>query len=467
MSERDTIFISHSTPQDNEFSIWIASRLELLGYKVWVDKNGLLGGERFWPTIQKAIDRSIKILFVYSKNILNSDGVLKPGIENELEYGKSIAIQNGLSDFIIPLHIDDSQYHLAIGMPNINHIPFTDNWAVGLKQLLRKLEKDEVPKNKELNSSSFSEWYENEYSSNISIKYNKRLYYSSWWGFRTLPQIFYIFRFHSSEQAKLVRDLNQSIPINLNNNLITSFEPNLMMKIEGREDFFDNDITPDNVFVCNIKDLYYHGAFSNSFPTYNDSINAFKRLMMSVWNSFLRKKGLFKYEFSGRRLAYYKPQISNNKNEIRFVYPFSNGKRKKRKSLLGKYKSLLWHYAISANVLIDPFFCYLVKSHLVFTSDGKTPISDERKMHTYRRDKAKMFFNEEWRDLFLAMIQSLKDQDGKIIFPVTYDNDYIEFKEWPELFWSDFDYHDPNIPMSIDCISDYVEDSEILMSNDN
>lgn len=88
-------------------------------------------------------------------------------------------------------------------------------------------------------------------------------------------------------------------------------------------------------------------------------------------------------------------------------------------------------------------------------------------MHTYRRDKAKMFFNEEWRDLFLAMIQSLKDQDGKIIFPVTYDNDYIEFKEWPELFWSDFDYHDPNIPMSIDCISDYVEDSEILMYNDN
>ena len=63
MSERDTIFISHSTPQDNEFSIWIASRLELLGYKVWVDKNGLLGGERFWPTIQKAIDRSIKILW--------------------------------------------------------------------------------------------------------------------------------------------------------------------------------------------------------------------------------------------------------------------------------------------------------------------------------------------------------------------------------------------------------------------
>ena len=57
---RDTIFISHATPADNDFSIWIASRLEMLGYKVWIDKEGLLGGERFWATIQKALDRSIK-----------------------------------------------------------------------------------------------------------------------------------------------------------------------------------------------------------------------------------------------------------------------------------------------------------------------------------------------------------------------------------------------------------------------
>ena len=49
---KDQIFISHATPEDNEFTIWIASRLEMLGYKVWIDKKELLGGERFWPTIQ-------------------------------------------------------------------------------------------------------------------------------------------------------------------------------------------------------------------------------------------------------------------------------------------------------------------------------------------------------------------------------------------------------------------------------
>ena len=139
--EKDQIFISHATSShDNEFSIWLASRLETLGYKVWLDKERLLGGERFWTTIQKAINSSVKILFVYSENVITTDGVLREGIENELEYGKSIATENKLNDFIIPLQIDDSKYNLAIGIPNINQISFNENWAEGLKQLKKKLE---------------------------------------------------------------------------------------------------------------------------------------------------------------------------------------------------------------------------------------------------------------------------------------------------------------------------------------
>lgn len=48
---RDTVFISHATPEDNEFTVWLASRLQMLGYKVWIDKNALLGGEKFWEEI--------------------------------------------------------------------------------------------------------------------------------------------------------------------------------------------------------------------------------------------------------------------------------------------------------------------------------------------------------------------------------------------------------------------------------
>ena len=66
---KDQIFISHATPEDNEFTIWLASRLEMLGYKVWIDKNELLGGERFWPTIQKAIDATQSDFFAHISGI--------------------------------------------------------------------------------------------------------------------------------------------------------------------------------------------------------------------------------------------------------------------------------------------------------------------------------------------------------------------------------------------------------------
>ena len=46
----------------------------MFGYKVRIGKERLPGGERFWATIQKALDYSIKVLFVYSKNIVTTDG---------------------------------------------------------------------------------------------------------------------------------------------------------------------------------------------------------------------------------------------------------------------------------------------------------------------------------------------------------------------------------------------------------
>ena len=169
---KDQIFISHATPEDNEFTIWLASRLEMLGYKVWIDKNELLGGERFWPTIQKAIDASKKVLLVYSVNITR-EGILKSGIEREFEYANSVANSKGYSDFVIPLHIDNSNYHLAIGFPNLNQIPFNNNWAEGLKQLKKKLDKDGILYDEQI-GSSLSEWYENNYITDCQIESKKR-----------------------------------------------------------------------------------------------------------------------------------------------------------------------------------------------------------------------------------------------------------------------------------------------------
>jgi hypothetical protein len=41
--ERGLVFISHASPEDNEFVLWLGSRLTALGYEVWADILKLRG----------------------------------------------------------------------------------------------------------------------------------------------------------------------------------------------------------------------------------------------------------------------------------------------------------------------------------------------------------------------------------------------------------------------------------------
>ena len=53
--DKETIFISHCTPDDNYFTTFLATKLKQLGYKVWVELDELRLGDAFWPEIEKAI----------------------------------------------------------------------------------------------------------------------------------------------------------------------------------------------------------------------------------------------------------------------------------------------------------------------------------------------------------------------------------------------------------------------------
>src|SRR5665213_1531900 len=170
--ERDIIFISHATPDDNDFSIWLASRLQLLGYEVWIDKDALIGGENFWQDIDQIIrNKAVKFLLVYSANICQRDndnsiirGKLKEGIGKEYSHAESVGKQNNLSDFIVLLNIDSAEYNLFIGADRLNQIPFYENWATGFNQLVKKLKSDNVPVyNVQSIQSGFGDWYENSY----------------------------------------------------------------------------------------------------------------------------------------------------------------------------------------------------------------------------------------------------------------------------------------------------------------
>jgi hypothetical protein len=102
---RDAIFVGHATPDDNEFTLWLQSKLKNEGYNCECDLSLLLGGEAdYWKNLQEFLEnRTIKYVLVVSNTTFSKNGVL-----DEWEHCKSIEKQHNLIDFIIPVKIDNT-----------------------------------------------------------------------------------------------------------------------------------------------------------------------------------------------------------------------------------------------------------------------------------------------------------------------------------------------------------------------
>jgi hypothetical protein len=440
---RDTIFISHATPEDNDFTLWLASRLELLGYRVWIDKKELLGGEPFWDVIELAIkNRAIKFLLVYSNNICYQDGErqVKVGIQKEIDFARAtMQLNPGLKDFFTILHLDDSGYDLFPGAKDLNQIPFNKNWSAGLAQLEEKLRKDEIVKSNNPDTDA-AKWYLNNYIEKNPIIERRELYYTNWWSIADGPTCFYILRYAKLSLAEKVAELNKDDVFVRDTNLITAFKKDFANKIT--DSFGDTFITPVEVFEIKIVDVI-NGYEKTNFPTAKDAQNHLTKLIKRSLHVYLKNNELLWYQMANKHLAYYHGHRSLPGGVIKFEYPHHIPKKYKRKQLSGKFgETERWNFALSFRTVFQPIFGFNLKSHLIFTESGLRPIDDKDVQHSYRRRKGKRMFNEEWRDLLMGFIRSLPDDKGNILLPTgTLKNVTMEFN--PELFWSNLGYLDP------------------------
>lgn len=137
---RDHLFISYAT-EDELFARWLALRLTSFGYKVWIDQFELLGGERYPSEIDTAIKtRTFRLLALLSKH-----SIAKPNPTKERTLALNLARERG-EDFLIPLNLDGLRpTELDWMTSDLTFIPFNENWADGLGQLLALLQRDEAP----------------------------------------------------------------------------------------------------------------------------------------------------------------------------------------------------------------------------------------------------------------------------------------------------------------------------------
>src|SRR6476646_9517580 len=103
MNQRDVIFIGHANPEENEFTLWLRSKLINEGYKVECDLSFLTGGENdYWKSIQDLLEQgTCKYILVYSKSAFQKQGVI-----DEWEQIKAIEKQYKIPDFKLVCKID-------------------------------------------------------------------------------------------------------------------------------------------------------------------------------------------------------------------------------------------------------------------------------------------------------------------------------------------------------------------------
>jgi len=436
--ERNIVFISHATPEDNAFTIWLASRLQADGYEVWIDKQALLGGEKFWQDIDQVIrHKAIKFLLVYSENICSQKqrGILRDGINKEKSLAESIAKDNKLDDFIILLNVDGSEYNLFIGADALNQVPFYDNWASGYTQLLKKFKKDGLVSSS-ATVGNFSRWYEDEYVIHNGIEKLHEIYYDSWWPISDLPQSFYMYVFENDTIASQIQQ-QAKYPASKISNIVNTFQDAADFEINmGDQNCKINFLNKYKLIVNDV----IHGTAREGFPSVRDAENHFKSLLQRTFHIIMKERGLSWHMMANKKLAYFFTRKINP--NIKFQYSRRSNKISKRKTIFGKHLSSTWHFALSAQPVLMPQLAFSLKSHIVFTTDGYNLWDDKAKMHTARRQKGRLFFNEEWRDMLFAFLHALCQKSSSVRIKLS-PSFILSLRPWTNVYESDFGYHEP------------------------
>ena len=214
-STRNQIFISHATPGDNEYAVWLSSRLSLAGYDVWCDQEKLLGGEDFWKDIERAIrNKALKVITIISERALDDKQELTDGMAKEIALSTIVKKEIDDEEFIIPIRLDKTSYsNFPVDIIRLNTIDSSENWAAALEKLLKVLERDDVSKLDSEHSTGLKEWREVHQSLGRSIGTDEETLVTNRLKILKLPTKIYLYKSKLKLSQSEVRVLASDCPL--------------------------------------------------------------------------------------------------------------------------------------------------------------------------------------------------------------------------------------------------------------
>lgn len=407
LSDRPDIFISHATPEDNDFTIWLGAKLEALGFRVWADVLRLRGGQDWQRLLERALRQtSRKVLFVGTPRSAE-----KQGPRNELEIASQVAREIGDDNFIIPLRVMPHPSIFRIAQAQYIDF-FTSGWAHGLTELLERFNELGIVGSHNRRESSL--WQELQMLHRRALVAAPELLVSNWLCLAEPPPRIAFYDFSGGisidhadarcEQAPwpLVRYHHGFLSFADAADLYEHFGPRLPFSKVA--DMSTDVFLEDGWWDSNVR-LKRRDA--QSFTT---------QMWLTGIQHLANARGLRGFEMAGGVQAWWLPLSPDFVNQVSFDFEGLRGSRQLQG--YSAVREVYWHYAASFSVRFAPYTHIEVSSHVLFTGDGAEPIPESSRQHRLRRSFTKSWRNARWRDLMLAYLHILSAGQRTIRIPL-------------------------------------------------
>lgn len=407
---RDLLFISHAAPEDNDFARWLGAHLSALGYKIWSDVTRLIGGEEFWDDIEDAIrTHSAKVVVCLSRVAQTKKGVL-----DEIACAVGTERSRGLDNFVIPIRLDDlpfTEVRANIGRKNI--IDFNSNWATGLSNLVRVLERDGIPRPIDNGPAAAALMARLRRRSTSTVTERPEPLFTNWLRITSLPDRIVFVEFDGPiHDAKHLQHLIPT-PSVAYHRLIGGF---------ALPDEIQTSV-PSTVRIqhrCTIPTSNFLHGHATELPgiSAKEAGNQVTSLLRQSWDNHARKSGLLPFTSTRGTNIWFPPKGLITGDVVQFEA--LDGVRK-RKTLVGwsDKRKVFWHFAVELIPALSGSYHFILRPHVLFTEDGRTPLRSVARMHSLRRGFCKSWWNDRWRDLIAAFVAWLAGAKDTIKIPVS------------------------------------------------
>lgn len=411
---RETVFVTHAAPEDNEFALWLSAKLAIAGYRVWIDRRRLRGGDDFWDEIDRVLrSEAVKQIVVFSEHIG------KPGVKKELAIGDATRKRLNDPKFMIPVRVDTIAFDEAppefIRGNIINGYP---NWHDCLAELFDTLNEASVPRQPLPDDSTLQSLVAAREDGRRFIQKRPEEALTNWFPIQAPTRIYYYGFDGLQEQMKSwLKDCQvPHIPMG---RLAGSFADPI--SFAGASSFVQNTPTRYEVDFFEYVSGKNLGPYSERGPGSNDVVN----LLRQHFDRVASARGLKPVAFANGDVGWFFPDGLLPKNKVEAVLPDG---RRIRRVMSGKFKRLRWHLCLVAKARIWPQLVYRIHVNLVLSEDGITPLPGD-KTHVRRRRLTRSWWNDIWRDRLLAAMQFLAN--GQTAIPLSAGDTVFSVSPFP------------------------------------